>query len=78
MTTEEIMALAQSLGDLRVMAARGQCVTSDEVADAHKALQSAIEGLVRDAESWRAYKARKDAVIAAGMGRNPMRKGEQQ
>lgn len=27
-----------------------------------------------DAEQWRAYKSRKDAVIAAGMGRNPLRK----
>jgi hypothetical protein len=26
-----------------------------------------------DAESWRKYKQRKDAVIAAGMGRNPLR-----
>ena len=26
-----------------------------------------------DAELWRKYKARKDAVISAGMGRNPLR-----
>jgi regulator of replication initiation timing len=31
------------------------------------------EALKSDAEKWRAYKARKDAVIAAGMGRSPMR-----
>jgi len=31
------------------------------------------EGLRRDAELWRAYKARKDAVIAAGMGKKAMR-----
>ena len=31
------------------------------------------EALRADAESWRKYKARKDAVIAAGMGRNPFR-----
>ena len=29
--------------------------------------------LNRDAAKWREYKARKDAVIAAGMGRNPLR-----
>ena len=32
-----------------------------------------VEALLADAESWRKYKARKDAVIAAGMGRNPLR-----
>ena len=32
-----------------------------------------VEALRADAESWRKYKARKDAVIAAGMGRNPLR-----
>ena len=37
-----IMELANDLADLRVMAARGQCVTSDEVADAYKALEKAI------------------------------------
>ena len=31
------------------------------------------DALALDAESWRKYKARKDAVIAAGMGRNPLR-----
>ncbi len=39
----------------------------------HDKLKTAIEELVADAEKWRAYKARKDAVIAAGMGRNPLR-----
>ena len=37
-----IIELANDLADLRVMAARGQCVTSDEVADAYKALEKAI------------------------------------
>ena len=37
-----IIDLANDLADLRVMAARGQCVTSDEVADAYKALEKAI------------------------------------
>lgn len=31
------------------------------------------EALAADATKWREYKARKDAVIAAGMGRNPLR-----
>lgn len=37
------------------------------------AFHTEIEALRADAESWRKYKARKDAVIAAGMGRNPLR-----
>ena len=37
-----IIELANDLADLRVMAARGQCVTSDEVADAYKSLEKAI------------------------------------
>lgn len=36
-------------------------------------LRAEIEALRADAESWRKYKARKDAVIAAGMGCNPLR-----
>ena len=35
--------------------------------------QGTIVSLKTDAEQWRAYKARKDAVLAAGMGRNPLR-----
>ena len=31
------------------------------------------ERLREDAEKWRAYMARKNAVISAGMGRNPLR-----
>lgn len=38
-----------------------------------KILRTAIEELHGDATKWREYKARKDAVIAAGMGRNPLR-----
>ncbi len=41
--------------------------------EATKNLRTAIEELHRDASKWLEYKARKDAVIAAGMGRNPMR-----
>lgn len=37
-------------------------------------LRTAIESLEKDAEQWRAYKARRDAVIAAGMGRNALRR----
>ena len=37
------------------------------------ALKVVVEELHRDAAKWREYKARKDAVIAAGMGRNPLR-----
>ena len=40
---------------------------------AKEALRTAIEELHGDATKWREYKARKDAVIAAGMGRNPLR-----
>lgn len=41
---------------------------------ANEALRTAIESLVKDAEQWRAYKTRRDAIIAAGMGRNILRK----
>lgn len=34
---------------------------------------SDIEALKADAEQWRKYKARKEAVLAAGMGRSPLR-----
>ena len=34
---------------------------------------AAVDSLVADAEQWRKYKFRKDEVIAAGMGRNPLR-----
>jgi hypothetical protein len=45
MAYKEILKMAQHLGDLRVMAATGRCVTSDEVNDAHIALVYAIEAL---------------------------------
>lgn len=35
--------------------------------------RAVLEKLRVDAKRWRDYKARKDAVIAAGMGRNPLR-----
>ncbi len=37
-------------------------------------LRKAVKSLEKDAEQWRAYKARRDAVIAAGMGRNALRR----
>ena len=43
--TQNIKDLANALGDLRVMVARGLCVTSDEVSDAHQALFEAIDQL---------------------------------
>lgn len=37
-------------------------------------LRKAVKSLAEDAEQWRTYKARRDAVIAAGMGRNALRR----
>lgn len=37
------------------------------------AFQIEIRQLRADAELWRAYKARKDAALAAGFGRSPLR-----
>ena len=71
-TVEQIMGLATILGDRRSLATLG-INNRDQVQDAYKKLRTAIEELVADAEKWREYKARKDAVIAAGMGRNPLR-----
>jgi hypothetical protein len=45
-TVGEVMELCNSLGDLRVMASRGLCVTWDEVSDANQALLVAITKLV--------------------------------
>ena len=45
----------------------------DPDANALRDLADQLEALTADAENWRAYKARKDAVIAAGMGKNPLR-----
>jgi len=36
-------------------------------------VHSELDAVRADAASWRKYKARKDAVIAAGMGCNPLR-----
>lgn len=46
---------------------------TDAVRSVLAARNTEIESLREDAEKWRTYKARKDAVIAAGMGRNPLR-----
>lgn len=37
------------------------------------ALIAELKAAQKDAALWREYKSRKDAVIAAGMGRNPLR-----
>jgi hypothetical protein len=39
------------------------------------AMNARITSLEADAQAWRTYQARKQAVIKAGMGRNPMRTG---
>lgn len=36
-------------------------------------LRTKLAEVEKDAELWRKYKSRKDAVIAAGMGKNPLR-----
>ena len=46
---------------------------SKEAADAIESLQRKIAELSKDAESWRAYKKRKDEVIAAGMAKKILR-----
>ena len=45
----------------------------DRMVSARAKVVAALEQLEKDAESWRKYKARKDAAIAAGMGRSPLR-----
>ncbi len=42
-----------------------------------ESLRAENEALRQDAEKWRAYKGRKDAVLAAGLGRNPLREGDE-
>ena len=44
-----------------------------DAADIIASLIAELESAQKDAALWRAYKSRKDAVIAAGMGRNPLR-----
>lgn len=39
-------------------------------------LETKPEADALDAQKWRAYKSRKDALLAAGMGRNPLRNNE--
>lgn len=48
-----IMELATALADLRVMVVKGQCVTSDEVADAYEALRTRCAELEADAKRYR-------------------------
>jgi hypothetical protein len=58
-----------------VLFPKDSALMQDRIEQASKAratLAAAVQELERDAELWRMYKARKDAVIEAGMGRNPM------
>ena len=70
---DEIMELATILGYSRYLAGAGKS-SREDVQDNYCNLRTAIESLAKDAKQWQAYKARKDAVIAAGMGRNALRK----
>ena len=65
MTTDEIMKLADAYATRRI---------GEGIAKARAALLKAVEEMAADAELWRAYKARKDAALAAGFGRNTLRK----
>ena len=48
-------------------------VTIRQLRAENEALKQQVEQGKRDAESWRAYKKRKDEVIAAGMGKKILR-----
>ena len=68
-TVEQIMGIAGTYAYLsETQDANGRAFDEAEVA-----LRTAIEELAADAEKWRKDKARKDAVIAAGMGKKAMR-----
>jgi len=69
MTPGEIMKLADEY------AAATHEINNDASED-RAALRKAVEEMAADAELWRAYKARKDAALAAGLGRNPLRSEE--
>ena len=74
MTVNEIMVLAEKYADdVGCYYLDASEINHIDKESSRLALYSAIEELVADAEKWRAYKARKDEVIAAGMGRNPLR-----
>jgi len=63
---DEIMELARQSND--------QYLSVIEQVEYERDLRTAIGELVKDAEQWQAYKARRDAVMAAGMGRNALRR----
>lgn len=48
-------------------------VAAKRLNEARAQLAAAFDLVEKDAALWRAYKARKDAVIAAGMAKNAMR-----
>ena len=79
-TVEQIMELlsdyAKDVEDIAYSEAVFAHVGRSRYADRDKLLadiRTAIEELAADAAKWREYKTRKDAVIAAGMGKKAMR-----
>jgi len=86
MTTNEIMKLADAFSYAAASANVGihifgktSLLVKDKLEkedEARAALRKAVEEMAADAELWRAYKARKDAALAAGLGRNPLRSEE--
>lgn len=63
----------EQLAEPLLTASGAALACSDSFAAGAASRDAEVEVLRADAESWRKYKARKDAVIAAGMGRNPLR-----
>lgn len=66
--SNKIMGLADDYAQLLVS------LEVEKADDARSDLQAEVDRVVKDAERWQAYQARKDAAINAGMGKNPMRK----
>jgi hypothetical protein len=72
---EKLMALADAYAD-EATSYKSMCFNGYEVQkplEARAELLAAVQDVCRDAESWRKYKERKDAAIAAGMNKNPLR-----
>ena len=79
-TVEEVMDIvyeyAKDVEDIAYSEAVFAHVGKSRYADSDKLLadiRTAIEELAADATQWQLYKSRKDAVIAAGMGKKAMR-----
>jgi hypothetical protein len=77
---EVVLPLQNELNSLRVEAEsygeRVEQLTEEHIEMANQVIRLEIErnSLKPDAEKWKAYEARKEKVIGAGMGRNPLRK----